>query len=105
MIRRRFISLALTLALILAARARTYELIPHVYTLDLGPCAIDYYTPPAQPQVTLTAACPGRDMLRLWPWPPVTPWDEDHDRPQPPHRLPGRITDTGRRGPAAWEAI
>jgi len=30
-----------------------------------------------QPFVTVVAACPGRDMIRIWPLPVVDAWFED----------------------------
>lgn len=54
-------------------QALGYELIPGVIVHDLGPCALDWHR--AQP--ALVVACPGRDMLRVWPLPVVAPWSEE----------------------------
>jgi len=55
---------------------------PGVLSWSAGPCAVDWYQGRA-----LVWACPGHDLLRLWPLPPASPWFEDP--PQPP---PSQIT-------------
>lgn len=53
------ILLALLVTLVTAGRPR--KLTPHVWgPFDVGKCAIDYHTPPVQPQRTLVLACTGR---------------------------------------------
>lgn len=44
-----------------------------VFELPLGPCVLDVFTG----ENTLVVACPGRDMLRVWPLPVGQPWWED----------------------------
>lgn len=41
-----------------------------------GPCDVDLFIGCA-----LVLACPGHDLLRLWPWPVMTPWWEDPPGP------------------------
>ena len=50
-----------------------YEPVPGVVVHDIGPCALDWHH--ARPALVL--ACPGRDMIRMWPLPVVQPWFED----------------------------
>ena len=67
--------LALALVGVLALTAR--PIAPGVITWPAGACAVDWFQGRA-----LVLSCPGRDMLRLWPLPPVSPWWED--QPAPP---------------------
>jgi hypothetical protein len=69
----------LLLAVLLAAQ----PLAPGVLSWPAGSCALDWYQGRA-----VVLACPGLDMLKLWPWPPAWPWFED-DGPNPP--APGQI--------------
>ena len=62
------LALILVLALVIAASAR--ELIPGVWTVDFGYCALDWYA--ASGSVGL--ACRGVDYARVWPLPIVQPW-------------------------------
>ena len=74
--------LALMLALMLASMlAGARSPVPGMWSWSAGPCSVDYHA--AQGVVAL--ACPGRDMLRLWPLPPAGPWFEDPGKP------PGQI--------------
>lgn len=57
----------------IAWQALGYELAPGVVVHDIGPCALDWHR--ARPALVL--ACPGRDMLRVWPLPFMSPWFED----------------------------
>lgn len=72
--------LVATLAL---AAGRPRQLLPHVWTVNLGICTMDYYSPPAQERFTVALACPGTDYIRLWPLPPVQPWSEEDGWPAP----------------------
>ena len=48
------------------------ERVPGVVTHQIGPCDVDWYgVRPA-----LVVACPGRDMIRVWPLPMEQPWWE-----------------------------
>ena len=60
------VRLLLWLALILTS-AR--PIMPGVFSWSAGPCDVDYY----RAQRVVALACPGRDMLRIWPLPPVWP--------------------------------
>lgn len=74
--------LLLWLALILAS-AR--PVVPGVLTWHAGPCDVDYFAA----RRVLALACPGRDYLRLWPLPPVSPWWEDQPA-EPPAQIAAR---------------
>lgn len=63
---------------VIAWQALGYELVPGVVVHHLGPCALDWHR--ARPALVL--ACPGQDMLRLWPLPLVQPWFEDAVLPE-----------------------
>ncbi len=58
---------------VLAWQALGYELVPGAIVHDIGPCALDWHR--ARPALVL--ACPGQDMLRVWPLPVMSPWFED----------------------------
>ena len=47
-------------------------------------CEIIYFDTNLQPTRTLALACPGVDMIRLWPLPIQHPWFEDRTSPAPP---------------------
>lgn len=61
--------LVVLLALILAT---AQPVVPGVLTWSVGSCQLDWHTT----RHAVVLACPGRDMLRLWPLPPVAPWFE-----------------------------
>lgn len=72
------VRLLLLLALMLASMlAGARPIVPGVWSWPAGPCSVDYHV--AQGVVAL--ACPGRDLLRLWPLPPAGPWFEDPEEP------------------------
>lgn len=58
---------------VIAWQAMGYEIVPGVVVHDIGPCALDWH----REQSALVLACPGQDMLRVWPLPVVAPWWED----------------------------
>ena len=59
---------------------RTYEPIPGALSTDLpGSCELIKFGRVLQPVVTIALACPGVDMIQLWPLPVQQPWFEDHD--------------------------
>ena len=47
-------------------------------------CELIHFDQRLQPRDTAVLACPGVDMIRLWPLPIVTPWFEDDDQPPLP---------------------
>lgn len=63
----------LLLLLLIIATARPAA--PGVITWT-GPCDVELFIGRA-----LVLACPGHDLLRLWPWPVMTPWWEDPPGP------------------------
>lgn len=72
------VRLLLMLALMLASMLAGARFpVPGVWSRSAGPCSVDHHA--AQGVVAL--ACPGRDMLRLWPLPPAGPWFEDPEEP------------------------
>ncbi len=73
---------------VMAWQALGYELAPGVIVHDIGPCALDWHR--ARPALVL--ACPGQDMLRVWPLPVVQPWFEDDAPARPAPLLPGCAT-------------
>lgn len=79
---RRGILLVLVLVAGIAIANKPQKLSDGVWSVEVGRCAVDYYTPPTQDQRTLVLACPGVDLIRLWPWPPMQPWFEDGGAPQ-----------------------
>lgn len=80
------LSVALIIGLFLAGWHGTgYELVPGVWTHDLGPCALDWH----RNRLTLVVACQGQDMIRVWPLPVVQPWFEDAAPARPAPLLPG----------------
>jgi hypothetical protein len=42
-------------------------------------CSVDVFPPELQWVTTVVIACPGTDMIRIWPLPVVHPWIEDRD--------------------------
>lgn len=83
----------LLLAVLLAGRVD--ELVEGVWTLELvGRCYLDWYTSIK----ALGLACPGVDTIRLWPLPPVQPWEDPTDIPRP---LPGQYASK----PADWYTV
>jgi hypothetical protein len=40
-------------------------------------CELFFFGEDAQPVFTIALGCPGRDLIRLWPWPVMDPWFED----------------------------
>ena len=40
-------------------------------------CSLLFYGTETQPEFTIAAGCPGRDLVRLWPLPIQMEWDED----------------------------
>ena len=59
---------------------QTDEPIPGALSTDLpGSCELIKFGRALQPVVTIAMACPGVDMIRLWPLPVQQPWFEDHD--------------------------
>ena len=65
----------------------TSEFIPGVFItrLPIG-CELTYYDKTRQPVFTIAASCPHKDMVRLWPWPVISPWFEDPPKPGPSDR-------------------
>ena len=52
------------------------ERVPGVVTHAIGPRNVDWYGE----RPALVVACPGQDMIRVWPLPVEQPWfgDESH---------------------------
>ena len=46
---------------------------------EMDGCELIKFGRVLQPVVTIALACPGVDMIRLWPLPVQQPWFEDHD--------------------------
>lgn len=64
--------LLMIFAFLLLITAR--EIAPGVLTWPLGSCSVDWHQRRA-----LVLACPGVDMLRVWPLPFESPWWEDEN--------------------------
>jgi hypothetical protein len=47
-----------------------YELVPGVVTHTIGPCDLDWHSQ----RSALVVACPGQDLIRVWPLPVEQPW-------------------------------
>ncbi len=61
------------------------ELVPGATSYHLPMrCEVIYFDITLQPTRTLALACPGVDMIRLWPLPIQHPWFEDLKLPTPP---------------------
>ena len=59
---------------------QTDEPIPGALSTDLpGSCELIKFGRNLQPVYTIILACPGTDMIRLWPLPVQQPWFEDYD--------------------------
>jgi hypothetical protein len=71
--------ISLLLALVLATGR---PLVPGIITSSVGPCSVGWHVSRA-----LVLAGPGRDMPRLWPLPPASPWWVDQPKPE----LPGHV--------------
>lgn len=76
--------------------ASARAVVPGVQTWHVGPCDVDLY---ARRPPVLAVACPGRDMLRVFPLPPVSPWFEDDAAPAP-LRAPAQLAARGN----AWRS-
>ena len=48
------------------------ERVPGVFTHAIGPRDVDWYGA----RSALVVACPGQDMIRVWPLPVEQPWFE-----------------------------
>ena len=48
-------------------------LTPDVYTVPLSRCTVDWHVE----RGIVALACPGRDLIRVWPLPVTSPWFED----------------------------
>jgi hypothetical protein len=58
--------------------ARTYQLSENtIVTSLIAGCELWDIFPPSQPARTVVLACPGVDLVRLWPLPMQQPWFED----------------------------
>jgi hypothetical protein len=69
-----FLNVAFVVVLGLVARnASGYELLPRVVTHTLGPCDLDWHSE----RPALVLACPGQDLIKVWPLPPASPWWEE----------------------------
>jgi len=76
--------LLLIAAIILEAELamNTSEFISGVYVTRLpGGCDLSYYDTTTQAFFTVVLSCPHLDMIRLCPWPVVSPWSEDINTP------------------------
>lgn len=64
------------IAVCLAARWLVFdarEITPGVTARPLKDCDSLWFSK----QQALVLACPGVDLVKLWPWPPMRPWDEE----------------------------
>ena len=49
------------------------ERVPGVFTHQIGPCDVAWFGE----RSVLVVACPGQDLIRVWPLPVEQPWWED----------------------------
>lgn len=50
-----------------------YELTPGVVTHTIGACDLDWHSK----RPALVLACPGQDLIKVWPLPVDQPWGEE----------------------------
>lgn len=78
-----WISLLATVLLSLFMASRIERLLPGSYKIKLmADCLLITMDKTLQPAFTLALACPGVDMIRLWPLPIIFNWIEDPDLPE-----------------------
>ena len=75
--------------------------LPGSYTLPMPVrCSLWIFTEESHVQEwALALACPGIDLIRLFPWPPVQPWDESPSWDLEPESTP---TPTPAAPPLPW---
>jgi hypothetical protein len=66
---------------------RTTPIVNGVWATRLiSGCQVEIYSPMQQGRWTAAWACPGQEMMRLWPWPVVWAWFERGPLPAYPTR-------------------
>ena len=71
------LNVAFVVLLILVVwNASGYGLVPGVVTHTVGPCDLDWH----RGRAALMVACPGQDLIKVWPLPMEAPWFEDASR-------------------------
>lgn len=87
---RRFALIVLLPMLLAACTGRDRPAQPGVYHIPLpARCELWLFTESSYlGEQALALACPGVDLLRLWPLPMVQPWADEPDMPAEPAPLP-----------------